>query len=156
MTSPTPRLPTAAAPDSPFALPLWTPRDYGRLALFVLIPIYSRIYFFASGIEPLKAVCWQICGIIMVIHEAAIPIDPSFAWELLRSFVMCAFPAWVNNIPISRWFVADLYQYEWQWEIFYWAFAAKSLVHYLPAPYGSEIQVRHCLSLEPFSATNVF
>jgi hypothetical protein len=116
-------------------------RDMLRIALFIAIPIYARIYLFSSVSVAFGHVNVIGSAGIGIIHLGRGISSLDSVWDTIYGLLVSSFPSWGTSILRIIWVGPEIEG--WRWEVVYWTFVARELTYLLPECYGSDVEVRH-------------
>jgi hypothetical protein len=115
--------------------------DMVRIALFLVIPIYARIYLFSSILVAFGHVYVISSTSICITHFSRGIISLHSVWDIIYGLLVSSFPSWGTSILRIIWVGSKIEG--WRWEVVYWTFVARQLSYLLPEYYGSDVEVRH-------------
>ncbi|KAF2642383.1 hypothetical protein P280DRAFT_547872 [Massarina eburnea CBS 473.64] len=116
--------------------------DRLRVALFFLIPIYTRLYLSSHEWAALDIITLHLAILCAIYYYAwflkpiSVEVDPD-VWKIISKPILCAFPVWVTYHPALAWLTWGLEG--WRWEVVYWMIALRTVVIILPETYGQDI-----------------
>jgi len=115
--------------------------DMVRIALFLVIPVYARIYLFSSILVVFGHVYVIGCTGVCIIHFSGGVFRLNSVWDVIYGLLMSSFPSWSTSILRIFWVGPKIDG--WRWEVVYWTFVARGLTYLLPEYYGSDVKVRN-------------
>ncbi|PNP57690.1 hypothetical protein THARTR1_02688 [Trichoderma harzianum] len=145
-----PEFSTARTVPTPGTTPLHSHivfRDMARIALFVILPIYARMYLFSSVLHALGHVYVISTTSICIVYFSREKMSLRSVWDIVYGLMVSCFPSWGPSIIGLIW-VGPTIQ-GWRWEVVYWTFVARQLSYLLPEHYGSDVEVRHHQAVLP-------
>lgn len=116
-------------------------RDMVRIALLLIIPIYARLYLFASVFTAFGHVYVIGTTSICVVYFSKGKIGLHSVWDIIYGLLVSSFPSWGPSILSFLWVGPNIQG--WRWEVVYWTFVASRLNYFLPEYYGSDVEVSH-------------
>jgi hypothetical protein len=115
-------------------------RDMVRIALFLIIPIYARIYLFSSIFIAFGHIYVISTTSICIVYFSKGKVSLHSVWDIIYGLLVSSFPSWGPSILGLIW-VGPKFQ-GWRWEVVYWTCVARQLSYLLPEYYGSDVEVR--------------
>lgn len=116
-------------------------RDTVRLALFLIIPIYTRICISPS----ISSIFWHVYAIgttgICMVYFSKENIGLNQVGDVIYGVLVSSFPSWDRSLPLIGWIMPE--KQGWRGEVFYWVFVARQLTYLLPEWYGSDVEVKY-------------
>ncbi|KAL6837960.1 hypothetical protein V8C40DRAFT_18667 [Trichoderma camerunense] len=113
-------------------------RDLVRMALLLIIPIYARVYLFASVFTAFGYVYVIGTTSICVVYFSKGRISLHSVWDIIYGLLVSSFPSWGPSILSFLW-VGPTIQ-GWRWEVLYWTFVTRRLNYFLPEYYGGVVE----------------
>jgi hypothetical protein len=130
---------TVPVTDTASLHPYISNRDVVRLALFFIIPIYTRIHILPSISSTLGHIYIAGSTGVCIVHfsRGNIPLD--LVGDIVYGLLVSRLPSW-GKLLLPAWIMPEIEG--WRGEVVYWAFATRVLTYLLPEYYGRDVEVR--------------
>ncbi|KAF1994455.1 hypothetical protein P154DRAFT_527090 [Amniculicola lignicola CBS 123094] len=136
---------TTSAPGTILLLPHLSFRDRVRMALFLVIPVYARVFLFSS----VSVTFWHLYIVgttgVSIAHFSKGNIGLASVWDVLYGLLEASFPSWGASILWFLWIDHGIVG--WRWEVIYWIGVPRRLAYLLPELYGSDVKVGYRVRL---------